>query len=164
MCELLAEQQPAIVAAKVWLFGGSRVATPNMPKCQVEWNFHVAPFVRVRTKRGPEVRVIDPSMFTSPVKLETWRKAQNNPKASLFYGRRDVFMQTELCKGRPEAMLPKGRETDVFLKILRELLMDISPGKAEPPPYPNCHKPFTTTPPRTIGESWSQASVEAEGE
>jgi hypothetical protein len=164
MCELLAEQQPAIVAAKVWLFGGSRVETPNVRECRVEWSWHVAAFVRVRTKRGAEVRVLDPSMFPSPVTLRTWRNAQNNPKASLFYGQREIYLQTEICKGRLEGMLPKGRETAVDLEIYRGMLTDICPGKAQPPPFSHCRIGGKTTPRRTSGESWNQASVGAAGE
>jgi hypothetical protein len=164
MCELLAAQQPAIVAAKVWLFGGLQVCTTNVCECRVKWSWHVASFVRVLTKSGPEIRVIDPSMFACAVTLREWRDAQNDPGALLFYSERNVCVLTELCRGRAEATLPKGRETDVYLELYRTMLMEIAPGQAQPPPFEHCRCLDNATLGRTSEESSNQASVGVEEE
>lgn len=47
--------------------------------CCVSWWYHVAPLVRVQTKRGVACYVIDPGMFDKPVTLSTWLGAQQSP-------------------------------------------------------------------------------------
>jgi hypothetical protein len=47
--------------------------------CCVNWWYHVAPVVRVRSSSGRSIcYVIDPGMFTKPVTLSTWLAAQSN--------------------------------------------------------------------------------------
>lgn len=40
--------------------------------CCVTWGYHVAPLVYVSTSSGTVTKVLDPSLFNSPVSIETW--------------------------------------------------------------------------------------------
>ncbi|MBL7729183.1 MAG: hypothetical protein JNM68_15920 [Dinghuibacter sp.] len=46
--------------------------------CCVNWWYHVAPLVRVKVGLRVYCYVIDPGMFTGPVRLSTWLSAQDN--------------------------------------------------------------------------------------
>lgn len=50
--------------------------------CCVEWWYHVAPVIRVKSRFGrllkSQAYVIDPGMFDAPVLLSTWLQAQEN--------------------------------------------------------------------------------------
>lgn len=67
-----AEGSPNKLAVKANMWGG----------CCVEWWYHVVPLLRLHVKRGSFTYqicyVIDPGMFTTPVKLSTWLQAQKN--------------------------------------------------------------------------------------
>jgi hypothetical protein len=53
---------------KVWIKGDLVV-----PGTNISWNFHVAPIVYVKDKKGiPQKMVIDPSLFDKPVTVEEW--------------------------------------------------------------------------------------------
>jgi len=47
--------------------------------CCINWWFHVAPLVNIKTPSGTKAYVIDPAMFDQPVLLATWLHAQENP-------------------------------------------------------------------------------------
>ena len=47
--------------------------------CCINWWFHVAPLVNVKTPTGTKAFVFDPAMFDQPVLLSTWLHAQENP-------------------------------------------------------------------------------------
>jgi len=47
--------------------------------CCINWWYHVAPLVNIKTPTGIVAFVIDPAMFDQPVLLATWLHAQENP-------------------------------------------------------------------------------------
>ncbi len=47
--------------------------------CCINWWYHVAPLVTIKTPTGPKAFVFDPAMFDQPVLLTTWLHAQQNP-------------------------------------------------------------------------------------
>jgi hypothetical protein len=47
--------------------------------CCINWWYHVAPLVTIKTPTGPKAYVFDPAMFDQPVTLYTWLHAQENP-------------------------------------------------------------------------------------
>jgi hypothetical protein len=47
--------------------------------CCVNWWYHVAPLVNIKTPAGTKAYVMDPAMFDQPVLLATWLHAQENP-------------------------------------------------------------------------------------
>ncbi len=47
--------------------------------CCVNWWYHVAPLVNIKTAKGVQAYVFDPAMFDQPVLLATWLHAQENP-------------------------------------------------------------------------------------
>ncbi len=47
--------------------------------CCVNWWYHVAPLVSVKTPTGVKSFVFDPAMFDQPVLLSVWLHAQENP-------------------------------------------------------------------------------------
>jgi len=70
---------------KVWAFANGseslQVRTSNIPRGQVEWGYHVAPAVRVRYRGGNQYwLVIDPSMFSQPVRISEWKAALKRPQ------------------------------------------------------------------------------------
>jgi glutaminase-like protein len=50
--------------------------------CCINWWYHVAPLVNIKTPSGTKAYVFDPSMFDQPVLLATWLHAQENPACS----------------------------------------------------------------------------------
>jgi hypothetical protein len=71
---------------KVWAFAnGARLhaRTPHDLRGFIEWGWHVAPTLPVRTADGG-VRdlVIDPSLFTRPVTVERWRDSMRKSPTS----------------------------------------------------------------------------------
>jgi len=47
--------------------------------CCVNWWYHVAPLLNIKTTTGTQAFVFDPAMFDQPVLLSTWLHAQENP-------------------------------------------------------------------------------------
>jgi hypothetical protein len=47
--------------------------------CCINWWYHVAPLVNIKTPTGIKAFVFDPAMFDQPVTLATWLHAQENP-------------------------------------------------------------------------------------
>lgn len=72
------EQKYGYCSEKVFSFGYLNVLATLSGGCCINWWYHVAPIVRVKTLRGTALYVIDPSMFTQPVSLSTWLAAQEN--------------------------------------------------------------------------------------
>ena len=50
--------------------------------CCINWWYHVAPLVNIKTPSGTKAYVFDPAMFDQPVLLATWLHAQENPACS----------------------------------------------------------------------------------
>jgi glutaminase-like protein len=77
-----------VVTAKVWLVASTLLTpySPNIPDdCAAEWDFHVAPVVRVTTARREEWRVIDPSLYEGAEPLPTieeWKARQRDHGAT----------------------------------------------------------------------------------
>lgn len=51
--------------------------------CCINWWYHVAPLVSIKTPSGIKAYVFDPAMFDQPVLLATWLHAQENPACAL---------------------------------------------------------------------------------
>jgi hypothetical protein len=72
---------------KVWAFAHGEnlhARTLNDPRGYVEWGWHVAPTLKVRTKEGVRDLVIDPSLFTRPCTVEEWRDSmKKRPDSAL---------------------------------------------------------------------------------
>lgn len=47
--------------------------------CCINWWYHVAPLVNIKTTTGVKAFVFDPAMFDQPVLLSVWLHAQKNP-------------------------------------------------------------------------------------
>ncbi len=50
--------------------------------CCINWWYHVAPLVNIKTPSGVKAYVFDPAMFDQPVTLAAWLHAQANPACS----------------------------------------------------------------------------------
>lgn len=50
--------------------------------CCINWWYHVAPLINVKTPTGIKSYVFDPAMFNQPVLLSTWLHFQENPACS----------------------------------------------------------------------------------
>lgn len=119
---------------KIWIYGNLRVRTANNPACEVQWGWHVAPVLRVDTASGPQVHVIDPSLFPSSTPQATWVGAQGDPHA------RTVITSAEVFHRRVDGTItldPTYAETNRVLATYRSLLQLRSVAEG-PPPYPQC--------------------------
>ncbi len=124
---------------KVWIFESPgntlHVDTKNNPYCFVEWWYHVAPTLCVRSWRlwwplATTRMVMDPSMFTTPVPVATWHAAQNDPAASLVHSGPEQF-------GPNGGTDPTYSSTNTVLATYRTALLNRS-VQVGPPPYTNC--------------------------
>ena len=52
--------------------------------CCINWWYHVAPLVTIRTASGPKPYVFDPGMFDEPMPLSEWLHAQENPACASY--------------------------------------------------------------------------------
>jgi hypothetical protein len=59
--------------------------------CCVNWWYHVAPLVNIKTPTGTKAYVFDPAMFDQPILLSAWLHAQQNP-VCLSWGSAHVSM------------------------------------------------------------------------
>ena len=134
MCRLMINL--GLSPRKVWIDHSTgywlTVHTKNHPQCFVQWGWHVAPTVCVR---GPtfcqtQRMVIDPSLFTSPVSVATWKGVQGDPYATLTHTGADQFWHG----GGTD---PTYSATNAILAQYRLELQNRS-IQVGPPPYANC--------------------------
>lgn len=123
-----------VTPSKVWIRAATvlHVNTRNNPACFVEWGWHVAPTICVRGSFPFTQRmVIDPSLFTGPVPVATWKGVQNDPSASLTF--------TSWTQYWPQAGTtdPAYVDTNIRLAYYRLQLQNRSVAFG-PPPYAAC--------------------------
>jgi len=68
---------------KVFSFANNGVNTLSVKAdkwggCCINWWYHVAPLLTIKTASGPKAYVFDPAMFDGPVTLSTWLGGQAN--------------------------------------------------------------------------------------
>lgn len=134
MCRLLiaAGAKPK----KVWIYGSLHTPTRNNPNCFVNWGWHVAPTLCVRTGFCKmEDRVIDPSLFTEPVSKATWKGVQGDPGATLVDSDSSVFYRNS--SGSYVTTDPTYSQTASVLATYRLQLKNRSLAVG-PPPYAHC--------------------------
>lgn len=131
MCRLMKAMN--LRPRKVWIQGSLHVATRNKPNCNVNWNWHVAPILCVRSGRflQSQKMVIDPSLFRTPVPVASWKGVQDDPNASLTYTDASVF---HLWNNTTD---PTYVQTNQLLATYRLMLQNRSVASG-PPPYANC--------------------------
>lgn len=122
---------------KVWIFGRLYAPTKNNPNCIVGWGWHVAPTLCVRGKWpfNTEEKVIDPSLFTTPVTIATWKSVQGDPRALLYSEPASTFYR--YSDGRIITD-PTYEQTKIVLADYRAALQARSLGPDGPPPYAAC--------------------------
>lgn len=132
MCRLMIKM--GLSPRKVWISASTvlHVNTRNNPACFVDWGWHVAPTLLVR---GPsffqvQSRVIDPSLFTTPVAETTWKSVQGDANATLTETDASQFWQW----GGSD---PSYSDTNYYLAYYRIDLQYRSINHG-PPPYANC--------------------------
>lgn len=90
MCRLMINM--GLKPKKVWIQGNLHVDTVNNPNCFVNWGWHVAPTLCVRTSFfSSQTMVIDPSLFTTPVTKATWKSVQGDVNATLTDSAASIF-------------------------------------------------------------------------
>ncbi|KPL85845.1 WXG100 family type VII secretion target [Herpetosiphon geysericola] len=97
----------------------------------VDWGWHVAPTVKVRNNDGSITRmVIDPSLFSQPISLETWHAKMNDNDAILnlvpynWYSPRKGFKSNEYSANpHPNEFLVNYTHTKEELDISAEVTM-----------------------------------------
>jgi hypothetical protein len=138
MCRLMIGQ--GVQPEKIWIYASCSLClitpTTNNPACQVRWNWHVAPTLRVNVNGNIQPYVIDPSLFNEPVTTATWKSVQGNPSASLEPSDADVFYRS---KGAGIAETdPTYSKTNNVLNTYRNQLKLRSASSSGPPPYEAC--------------------------
>lgn len=126
---------------KVWIEGSLHTPTRNVINCFVNWGWHVAPTLCVRRRRFSwfwwwgQTMVIDPSLFTTPVTVATWKSVQGDPGASLTYTPGSTFW---LWPYGPYTQTdPNYVQTAQVLATYRIALQN-QVNMDGPPPYANC--------------------------
>ncbi len=132
MCRLMFSV--GLTPRKVWIQGNLLVSTKNNPNCCVQWGWHVAPILCVR---GPGIfqcqqMVFDPSLFSTPVPVATWKGLQGDPNATLTYTSASIFMLYGNATTDPTYTL-----TNHDLAVYR-LKLKLRSNDFGPPPYANC--------------------------
>ncbi|MBY0229177.1 MAG: hypothetical protein K2W96_07870 [Gemmataceae bacterium] len=69
-------QALGLAPRKVWAFSDTDLLRVVKGGVVIEWGWHVAPMVQVRTAKGVENMVIDPSIFDRPVPVREWQAAR----------------------------------------------------------------------------------------
>jgi hypothetical protein len=122
---------------KVWIDGWLHTPTKNNPNCFVNWGWHVAPTICVRTwwwfPFFSMRMVIDPSLFTTPVSKTTWKSVQGDPNATLTDTAGWVFSRWAGYQPDPGYV-----QTNQVLANYRTALQLRSLGPDGPPPYAGC--------------------------
>ncbi len=136
MCRLMINLN--VDPQKVWINAVGpllKANTRNNPQCFVQWGWHVAPTICVRRWSWwcfwSEEKVVDPSLFTTPVSKATWKSVQNNPNATLTDTDWTFFRQW----GETD---PTFSKTNTVLATYRLQLQLRSQSPVGPPPYSNC--------------------------
>ncbi len=93
MCRLM--QAAGASPEKIWIYGSLHVRSNNKPTCDVYWGWHVAPTLLVDLGSSTETFVIDPSLFTEPVRKEQWKSVQGYPNAILEPSAAEVFYRSQ---------------------------------------------------------------------
>lgn len=124
-----------VTPGKVWIDKSGpllHVSTKNNPNCYVEWFWHVAPTICVRSGWFTTQRmVIDPALFTTPVSESTWKGVQNNPNATLTETAWTAFAHGSYAPDPTFAL------TNQVLADYR-IELQIRSTTVGPPPYANC--------------------------
>ncbi len=120
---------------KVWIYGSLHTLTRNNPNCFVNWGWHVAPTLCVRTGFCKmEDRVIDPALFQDPVSKPTWKGVQGDPGATLVDTDASIFYRSS---GGSTTTDPTYSQTATVLANHRLYLKNRSLTHG-PPPYAQC--------------------------
>jgi len=131
MCRLMIDK--GVTPQKVWIQGHLHTPTRNNPACFVDWRWHVAPTICVRGRWFfmTEQLVIDPSLFTMPVRKATWKAMQGDPNATLTETDASMFYL------RDRSTDPTYAKTNGVLTMYR-LQLQIRSAWIGPPPYAGC--------------------------
>lgn len=71
-----------VTSAKAYIFGDLRLDGGKFG--ELRWQYHVAPVLMVKTREGNVPYIFDPSLFSEPVPVETWKKLiLKHPKSKL---------------------------------------------------------------------------------
>ena len=134
MCRLMFNMW--LTPKKVWIRASAghflHVDTKNNPQCYVNWGWHVAPTLCVRTWCCffTQRMVIDPSLFNTPVSMSTWKSVQGDPNATLT--------ETNASQYWPSGGTdPAYTDTNIRLAYYRLQLQNRSMLYG-PPPYASC--------------------------
>ena len=129
-----------VTSCKVWIYGSLATNTKNNPNCVVYWCWHVASTVCVRCSWWifgwffRKRKVIDPSLFSGPVSVSTWKSVQGDPSASIVYTKGEIYYRSS--SGYTETD-PTYANTNYYLNYYRLQLQNRS-LTVGPPPYAHC--------------------------
>jgi hypothetical protein len=124
MCRLMIEQR--VIPGKVWIFCNPshtppylQVKTRNHPCCEVRWGWHVSPTVQVIAGSTIEIQVIDPSIFSYPVRVSQWKERMGAIDLQEYHTDASVYLLTEEGCITPD---PDYKDTNEVLDNCRSYL------------------------------------------
>jgi hypothetical protein len=130
VCDLLS-QRHSLRAAKVWIHGDLSVPTSNSPFCEVIWDWHVAPALRIGTGQPARLAIIDPGVSAEgPLSRRAWKSMMGDKAARISITDAEVFRQATEGQFARE---PQGQGS-FDLKTYRNLLEQRA-DEDGPPPY-----------------------------
>jgi glutaminase-like protein len=100
MVDVLVEERNQ--CGQVWAFANGELLHVRTPHHYVQWKYHVAPTVRVRTNAGEYDLVLDPALFRAPVTVQRWLSVMQRRKST---------SHPWVCQTVPDQppMLPSGK-------------------------------------------------------
>jgi hypothetical protein len=134
MCRLMAAMGET--SRKVWITRSPAKplhgVTRNHPQCFIEWRWHVAPTILVRSSWFFPLRrmVVDPSLATGPLTKDDWRLVMQDSTASLVDS---DASQYQYYDGTDPTFSQTNTDLQVFRLALKARSLLIGP-----PPYAAC--------------------------
>ncbi len=143
---LMAEwaEKKGIHMAKVFAEGDLQAYLDSGEEAFVQWSWHVAPVAFVRDSNGkPKLMVFDPSLFSEPVPLETWKKRllsqdpslkEYRPKLDqLYFGSRYQYFTRDMEEYKSSWQKADLEHARVTLSEYRERLQQLHQQMSLPP-------------------------------
>lgn len=129
----------SVISKKVWIYGNLHVNTKNNPSCGVSWGWHVAPTVCVKGSGWlgwlfRSEKVIDPSLFGTPVTKAIWKSVQGDSDAQLVGTDGTVYHRSYSGVTQTDSTYAN---TNYYLAYYRLALKNRSLVFGAPP-YANC--------------------------
>jgi hypothetical protein len=132
-------EKEKIQMGKVWVEGVLRAKTKSPIAPEVQWWFHVAPVLYVKTPDGKsELKIFDPSLFDKPVPLKEWLGAMDEPGRpkpkvdEIYYSARFQDKPHKFESKKSSWVRADLTETDKVLEKYSNIVKQFNKGDTQP--------------------------------